>query len=512
MGKQNLSKAAKERRRLLDRKPAAQFTSREILEAYVARFGISAKARIARRDHSDKITLNFKKHLFPEQLAFINDPSKRKAALCTRRAGKSFAVSRYLIQESLEIPGTMCVYIARTREAAKRILWNMLKDADKQYRLGLKFNNASLTATFPNGSEIIFTGANDSSDVDKLRGAAFSLAVLDEAAFFNIDLKELVRDVLGPALLDTDGTLAMISTPSSQCTGFFYDITEKDKHGYSTHRWTMKSNPHMKPAWAAIERDIRNGILDPTNPGYKREYEGLWVKDDRSSVYKYSDANIYTSLPEDCFWEYTLGIDLGYHDATAFVVSAYSDDAEEFFIVEEFKQKNMLTDEVQEMIRHFQSRYNFTRIVMDTGGGSSKMLMETFKKRTGLPITAAQKTGDKVGLIRMMNSDIARGLVKVKRGMELLVEWDKLQYNLAGTAEDKRYDNHLSDAALYAWMESRHFMYEEKVKAPDKGSYEYYKELEEKIERRLMAQDEQDDGVGDDIWGSGWSNEDVLHN
>ena len=489
-----------------------QLTNREVLEAYIGRFGISSKAKIARREGTDDITLNFKRHLFPEQLAFINDPSKRKAALCTRRAGKSFAVSRYLIQESLEIPGTMCVYIARTREAAKRILWNMLKEADKQYRLGLKFNNSALTARFPNGSEIIFTGANDSSDVDKLRGAAFSLAVLDEAAFFNIDLKELVRDVLGPALLDTDGTLAMISTPSSQCAGFFYDITEKEKYGYTTHKWTVRDNPHMKSAWDAIQRDIRNGILDPTDPGYKREYEGLWVRDDRSSVYRYTDVNIYDTIPENCFWEYTLGIDLGYHDATAFIVSAYSEDVEEFYIVEEYKKKNMLTVDVEEMIRHLQSKYNFTKIVMDTGGGSSKMLMETFKQRSGIPITAAKKTGDKVGLIRMMNSDMARGLVKVKRGTELLKEWDRLQFNLSGTAEDKRYDNHLSDAALYAWMESRHFMYEEKARRPDPGTYEFYKDLEDEMERRLIEDDKSSAGFNEDLWGTGYSQDDVLHN
>ena len=510
MAKQNLSARTKERRKAQSRKPNLALTGREVLEATVGRFGIPEKAKRIRQ--TSDITLNFKRHLFPEQLAFINDPSKRKAALCTRRAGKSFAVSRYLIQEALDNPETLCVYIARTREAAKRILWNMLKSADKQYRLGIKFNNAMLIAKFPNGSEIIFTGANDSSDVDKLRGAAFSLAVLDEAAFFNIDLKELVRDVLSPALLDSDGTLAMISTPNSQCAGLFYDITEIGKYGYSVHKWSIKDNPYMTQAVHAIARDVRSGILDPTEPSYKREYDGLWVKDDRSIVYKYSDANLYDQVPENCFWEYIMGVDLGYHDASAFIVAAFSDDHEELFIVEQFKKSNMLTSDVEDLIREYQSRYNFSKIVMDSGGGASRMVLETFKERTSLPIFPAKKSGDKVGLIKMMNADLARGLVKIREGSELLQEWDKLQFNLAGTAEDKRFDNHLSDAALYAWMESRHFLYEAKEKPPAFGTAEYYKRLEDKIEERLLQEQEQDSGHDEDLWGVGYSNSDAFYN
>ena len=510
MAKQNLSPETKARRKAQARKPKLNLTGREVLEAAVGRFGIPEKTKVVRR--TADITLNFKRHLFKEQLDFINDPSKRKAALCTRRAGKSFAVSRYLIQEAIDNPETLCVYIARTREAAKRILWNMLKQADKQYRLGLKFNNATLIARFPNGSEIIFTGANDASDVDKLRGAAFSLAVLDEAAFFNINVKELVRDVLSPALLDNDGTLAMISTPNEVCAGFFFDITELEKYGYSTHKWSIKDNPYMTQAVKAIERDVKAGILDPTEPSYKREYEGLWVKDDRSIVYKYTDANVYDQLPENCFWEYIMGVDLGYHDPTAVIIAAFSDDHEELFIVEQFKQKNMLTSDVEDLIREYQTRYNFSKIVMDTGGGASRMVLETFKERTTLPIEPAKKSGDKVGLITMMNADIARGLIKVRADSELLKEWDKLQYNMAGTAEDKRFDNHLSDAALYAWMESRHFLYEEKTKAPKFGTAEYYKKIEDDIEERLLREQEKEGGFDEDLWGTGYSNEDAFYN
>jgi hypothetical protein len=83
---------------------------------------------------------------------------------------------------------------------------------------------------------------------------------------------------------------------------------------------------------------------------------------------------------------------------------------------------------------------------------------------------------------------------------------------MAGTAEDKRFDNHLSDAALYAWMESRHFLYEDKPKALKFGTSEYFKKLEDDIEERLLREQEKESGFDEDLWGTGYSNEDAFYN
>jgi PBSX family phage terminase large subunit len=492
--------------------PSITLTSRELYEAFVVRTQSASPAKgAAQRRSEHSRMLNMTKNLFKEQYDFIADPSRRKAAICSRRSGKSYAAGRYLIKEALENEGTMCVYIARTREAAKRILWRSLKEADQRFRIGIKFNNADLVATFPNNSQIMFTGANDASDVDKLRGAAFSLAVLDEAAFFNINLRELVNEVLTPALLDRDGSLVLISTPNSACTGFFYDITEKSKYNFSVHRWTVKNNPHMTHAVRSIEADIKNGILDPSDASYKREYLGLWVRDNQDIVYEYGDDNLLKDTPESNDWEFVLGIDLGYHDATAFVVAAWSPDLPYLYFVDEYKQTKMLTSEVEEKIHAFMRDYNFSSIVMDTGGGSSKMLLETFKQRSGLPVKAAKKTQDKLGMIKLMNSDLKNGTIKVAVGMELLQEWDKLQYNKSKTAEDRRFDNHLSDAALYAWTESRHFLHESPVMEPEKGSSAYFERLEERIADALLEKDGKSD-YDPDLWGEGIDESDLWVN
>ena len=71
-----------------------------------------------RQRHADLVD-----HNFPKQAAFITDPARLLAGFCTRRAGKSFGVGIKLCQTAMQYPGTSNLYVALTRESAKRILF-----------------------------------------------------------------------------------------------------------------------------------------------------------------------------------------------------------------------------------------------------------------------------------------------------------------------------------------------------------------------------------------------------
>jgi len=60
--------------------------------------------------------------LHPKQRAFVRDKSRRKVALCSRRAGKSHGILAWLIDGALEDPGGLSVYVARSKGDARRIL------------------------------------------------------------------------------------------------------------------------------------------------------------------------------------------------------------------------------------------------------------------------------------------------------------------------------------------------------------------------------------------------------
>src|SRR6267378_7703250 len=104
---------------------------------------------------------------FPAQTTFISDPAKLKVVLCTRRSGKSYGAGLYLDREAYETPGVSCLYIALTRDSAKKIMWkDVLKPINRKLGLGTRFNETELTATLPNGSVIYVLGV-DSTEEEK---------------------------------------------------------------------------------------------------------------------------------------------------------------------------------------------------------------------------------------------------------------------------------------------------------------------------------------------------------
>ena len=482
-------------------KQPESYASRQVLKEFVKRFG-DANALKEESAASKDRSYRWQEDLFEHQLAFINDPSSFKTALCSRRAGKTYASCYYLIETASKHPDSLSAYIALTRTSAKRLMWMELKRANRRYHIGMRFNNSELVATLPNNSQIILTGANDEADIDKLRGSAYRLVILDEAASFGAHMEELVQEVLEPALIDHNGTLAMIGTPNASCSGMFFHATTNPAFGYSNHHWTIMDNPHIPHAKDWLEKRMRQKKWDDTNPVYLREWRGQWIRSEDSLVYKYSEEkNFYDEVPyHEYDFDFILGVDLGYEDATAFVVGAYSPELPYFFVVDTFKQSKMLPSEIAIKIQEYNEMYNFTSIVADTGG-LGKSIVEEFRQRWALPIKAAEKR-NKAAYIELMNSDLAAGNILVNELSDLVDEWRLLQWDEDRRKEDGRFDNHLSDACLYAWRESKHFTHEEELLPPQMGSPEFHKEWEQRYWAGVAdkIEDTSEEGTGTPEW------------
>ena len=119
--------------------------------------------------------------LFGQQTDLLYDPSRMKAAVCSRRAGKTYAVTRAMIKACLARPGALVGYLTKTRDWAEELVWEPLQSISKDAHLGGEFNNAKLRCVFPNGSKIRLAGAKDKAQTEVLRGFAYDLLVIDEA-------------------------------------------------------------------------------------------------------------------------------------------------------------------------------------------------------------------------------------------------------------------------------------------------------------------------------------------
>jgi hypothetical protein len=432
----------------------------------------AAYLRRKSRSGRDPIDLMFRQQR--EVADALDRGTKFVALLCGRRSGKTELMVLLAVRYMQRHPRCAIPYIALTRPAAKRILWSKIQEIDSRLGLGLDFNQQELTATAPNGSQLFLIGADRPSEVEKLRGQKFPFAAVDEAASFKPSvLTYLLEDVLEPALLDMDGTVALVGTPSAACIGLFHDVTTKRPAGWHVSHWTVLDNPHLPHAAAWLERKRAQKGWTVDSPTYRREYLGEWVHDESALVYRLSrERNVVASLPDSYHdprqrkhWAHVFGLDYGYVDATARVCWAFQTrgDDRRVWAVSSWKRTELTPSEAAELVQADYDTYQPVVMVGDTGG-LGKGYVEEARRRLGLQIKAAEKR-DKAAHIELFNDDLRAGRILLvepdnREYLEemTLLQWDmdRVPVDVGGAVryddrrvEDSRYERHLCDAGLY---------------------------------------------------------------
>lgn len=462
-----------------------------------------------RARQESETAVDFDSVLFGPQKAFVRDTSQLVAACCSRRAGKTFGINVKLVDTALRMPGVTVFYITNTRRQAERVYWNQnLKPFLLQlgFTVGnkdshdVKVNQNELTATFRNGSRILLGGANDASEIENYRGTKTPLAVLDEAQNFRGFISTLVDDVFIPQLADYGdaGQILMTGTPNASAHGYFHAAMHglEGAEGWSGHGWTMFENEHMPDPEKFLDRYLTRKGWTRKDPKVRREFFGEWVRDTEGLVFPIRDVNRLRALPDDLHsgeWGYVLGLDLGYVDATAFVVLAYNAHSGRTVVVESFQRTEMIPDAVAVEVERLTERYDFEAIVADTGG-LGKAYAETMIQKYGIPVEAAEKR-HKADAIEHLCGALRSGHLQVyaPANEELLhdaslLSWnyDKVDVTMHGgkvlrekLTIDDRTPDHLTDAMLYGYRKCRGYLYNGDPDAPEVGSTDWWESEEE---------------------------------
>lgn len=457
---------------------------------------------------------------FDQQQAFIKDPAKLKALFCTRRSSKSFTAALYMIYEALVLPGCNCVFIGLTRASARGIIWkDCFKVINTRFKLGAKFNENYLTMTLPNGSVISVLGINDGQDeMNKLLGRKYRVACVDEASMYTIDQRLLVYGILKPAMADVSGTICMMGTASNYTRGLFFDVTTGKERGWSLHSWTAHDNPHVARQWQAELDEITTlRPLFMETPLFKQWYMNEWVVNTDLLVYKFNEnKNLYKQMPLQAKgdWTYILGVDTGWEDDTAFVLSAYHEHDKCLYIVDTFNKKKMTFDDVIAKVQEYMLDVHRmpAKVVID---GANKQGVESMKLRSSIPFEYADKM-DKATFIELLNNDLIQARIKINAKCETLVDelmgliWKADPKDDTKIAIPKREHpgcaNHLCDAFLYAWRMGFHYGHVTVEKKVAVGSREWFlkqSQLDDKFweAEREKTEEQEKKEKGD---GSGW--------
>jgi hypothetical protein len=332
---------------------------------------------------------------------------------------------------------------------------------------------------------------------DFMQLISWDLAVIDEAASFRGHIEYLIDECIAPSFITRRGRLRMIGTPSADFTSYFYKAFH-ELNEYTRHRWTTVDNTSIPDVRGYLEKLRKKKGWTENNPVYLREYEGQFVRTEENLVYQYNPLRNQCSRGEvDALRSvrYVLGVDLGWNDANALVVLAYNPEiSRNLYVVAQYKKSGQLIAELGEKIKELDNLYHFEQMVCD-GGGLGRSIIEELNTRYYLRLVPAEKTS-KMGYISLLNSDLEQGYLKiVDEEVGLGEEWLNLQWkDDSRKTEDPKCDNHLSDAALYAWRAAYAYAFEKKdVRAEEKR-------LMEKHKAEWADEDDGKRGDGFDDW------------
>lgn len=343
----------------------------------------------------------------PAQVALATDPAKFKAGLWGRRSGKTIGVGLDFVDGMQQVPGSLNLYVALTMTSAREILWEPLKALNVRHGWGLRFNDTLMVVTYRNGSRLMVRGADDRNELEKLRGMKFHKIRIDECgAMKPANLRYLVEEVLEATLMDSDGDVWLLGTPTAQCFGYFYDITTGTLPGYSVHHSTAKDNPHVNfhrfvyGPGGLLER--RNWTED--NPIFRREYLAEWVVDNERLVFRFArPRNVIEALPElrqTDRWYRTLALDFGVNDATACVrLASPRLYGRAVYVERSWGRRGLAPSQAADLIAQEIAEWSPDIVVGDSGGIGKAYLQEFSRRYPGLkPIIPAEKSEKRAAL------------------------------------------------------------------------------------------------------------------
>lgn len=498
----------------------AEYESRALLEELARRAEVQQVAT--------GVVARIRRELFDKQLSLWDDPSINKAAICTRRAGKTSLWARYCTATALLNPRGLIRIWGINRLRTKQLLWQEFIDVFTRHKIKVKQHETELSFKFENGAEIRLLGADKDKEAQKKRGDKTIMEVILEAQMFGSYLQTLVEEVVEPCTFDLGGTICLEGTPGPICGGYWYDVTGGEDSasrwessgnahidengeektvgaGWSCHRWSVLDNPFLPKAKQELAKLKKKRGWKDDSPTYVREWLGKWVNDFGTLYYKFDPVrNTYSLLEEQPWgsgWQHALGWDLGARDDMALVVWGWHPHKPGLYEAFSWKKPGARAQEVMDQIKQLETigpggtPLNIIRRWADTGGGG-RMFVDEVTSRYQMAFEAAKKT-EKWEHVLLMNDDLLSGFIKLREGSPLAQELAALQKDPdwpppdspeKPPREEPSCPNHCADAALYSYRGAYHYLHTEEQKAPPHGSESWFAKEAERMEEWALEQ------------------------
>lgn len=430
----------------------------------------------------------------PKSYWMVRDPSPHVAALCPRRAGKTYAAVLAALITGETKPGSISLIISLNLKQLKRLYWkggpSGLFTLAKKFGLNLKYNGTELRWEHENGSIGYLLGCDDDDQLEVIRGLEADMYVVDECkSFAPSRLRKLVDDIIDPQRPSRNGRLIMIGTPGYILKGPFPEATnpsyrhsdkksphfgrpllipygEKDPWGrvpddvvWSFHNWSLEDNSAKPQQWTAALAKKKSKGWESDHPTWLREYMGVWAAGGEGLVYRYGSlvdvAGKVTwqpqpskgnpaGLPEEgAPWRFVAGLDIGYEAPTALVVAAYSRKMKELRHVADYSEKHLLPPGIAALIDDAIERFGPIEMIYADKANLGKTLVNHLAQDRGFPLEPADKR-EKYDYIEIVNGAFEDGQIKIIPGTTLEEQLLTNAWDLEGDDTDEERKNELA--------------------------------------------------------------------
>lgn len=376
-------------------------------------------------------------------------------------SGKSVYISQKLIIKALSTKRRVLV-VRKYATTIKQSVYQLFKDTLTQFKIIDKCRvlDSTYYIELPNGSEIIFMGADDEQKL---------LSIQDISDIFVEEATELDRDFLTQLSLRMRGKapnpqIHLAFNPVST-TNFMYDFMEVNPPAnHFRLKTTFRDNPFLPKEYVEALLDLYN-----TDPRKARVFcDGEWgvtglLVFENWDVKEFDWQNM---LKNNSSIQPRLSLDWGFSlDPTAFTATLYNKDAAEIYIFDELYRRGMTNPEIADWLK--ERHYHKQPIWCDSA--EPKSITEL--NRLGIRAVGAKKGKDS---IKFGISFLQRHKIIIHPAcVNVIREFKDYQYKMdkqTGNYDMEKFvgADHAIDALRYAYSE---IYKSSKVKTLNKTKY-----------------------------------------
>lgn len=323
----------------------------------------------------DNLPARFKFDEFnPSQQAMYEGLSEKRfwVHISARRTGKSIAATILAFLKLLE-PNQQVMVVAPDFNLST-IIWDYMIELIEGTMIETKQRNEkNRVIKLVNGSTFRLLSANNRVS---LVGRAANLIIVDEAALIPDD-EYFTRD-LRPALSTfPDSRILFITTPRGK-ENYIYDFYLRGQ-SEEFPQWGSGLFPwHVNPILQ--KEDIEEAEKSLPKAVFLQEYYCSWTTYE-NQIYNWDEETqlldvcspdaSYKISPDDKRFSFFGGLDIGFRDATAFVVIATIDD-ETFYVVDEYTANEGTTRTHASYIKEMIDKWDVEQIFIDSAAQQTK--------------------------------------------------------------------------------------------------------------------------------------------